>query len=481
MEWKQKAKETIMKIQQGKRQEVIRDIVAIEEQLKKIEELSTLELLFLHYTAGLFYKEEKNYALASHHFQQTMKYRPKDKETEQLYIQAHLSFATLDESTNQLKEAKMTLARLLQYLEKHQFDERIIAKVYQKIGWLFYKEDELHQAHTQLEQAKQLLEKSCKKTDPEMLQLLDKLAEIYIALEQPEKAVALFTNIVDASISKEACATIKIKIGELNFHIDLRIARKTIIEAIELVDETHPIYLRGNMLLAEIEENIVAYPRAVKYYKRAFDHVVQTHEKTHFLHVFLLSKLGTIHLKMGELDKAQSYLEDGLPYAKAYEKIEMQYFYALGKIYSDKELYDKAFDMYTNFLFGLEQEEKTNTLAYGNTLQALAYNYLRQEEMQLALARYSEALQIYSKLGSNCRNEKGLAAIRLGYCYEQLEELEKAEDMYKQGIADIERAKDADLMEEAYMAIITFYQKTNQLSKLPLYENKIVKLQKQSI
>ncbi|WP_018933027.1 tetratricopeptide repeat protein [Gracilibacillus lacisalsi] len=484
MEWKQKANTIIEKIQQGQHHLVQREVVEIEQQLKKIEELSNAELLFLHHTAALFYQAEKNYSLASHHFQQAMKHRYRDKEAEEIWLQAHLAFAKLDEQFKQFSQARMTLAKVLQYLEKKQADNTEIARVYQRIGWLFYQEEELHQAHTQMEQARKLLLEELEPVDPMVMKVTDQLADIYVALEQPALAIQLFDNIIareDTLLSDEGKATLLMKTGELHFHIDLKKARRIIDQAVKLVNTEHPLSVRGFMLLAEIEENLTAFPRAVKYYERALEIINQKYEKDHFLVVFLYSKLGTIALKMGEDQKAKRFLEAGLPLSDKYPKIRMQFLYALGKIYSKQEIYEQAMDMYTDFLQGLEAQDKMRTLAYANTLQAIAYNFLMQADVDNAIVRYHEALSIYEKLGSNCRNEKGLTAIRLGYSYYQAGEIKQAEKYYELGAETIEKVNDQAIKQEAYLALIEFYKETNQPKKQYQYEHKLIQFNKKSI
>ncbi|QGH35429.1 tetratricopeptide repeat protein [Gracilibacillus salitolerans] len=477
MEWKQKANTIIEKIQQGQHHLVQREVVEIEQQLKKIEELSNAELLFLHHTVALFYQAEKNYSLASHHFQQAIKHRYHDKEAEHIWLQAHFAFAKLDEQFKQFSQARMTLAKVLQYLEKKQASNIEIAFVYQRIGRLFYQEEELHQAHTQMEQARTLLLETLEPVDPMVMRVNDQLADIYVALEQPELAIQLFEDIItkeDTLLSDEGKAILLMKTGELHFHTDLKRARRIIDQAVKLVNTEHPLYVRGYMLLAEIEENLRAFPRAVKYYKQVLEIVNQKYEKDHFLVVFLHSKLGTIELKMGGDQKAKHFLETGLPLSEKYPKIRMQFLYALGKIYSKQEVYDKAFDMYTSFLQGLEAEDKIKTLAYANTLQAIAYNFLMQEDLDNAIVRYHEALSIYQKLGSNCRNEKGLTAIRLGYSYYQTGEIKQAERYYELGAVTIEKVHEQEIKQEAYLALVEFYKETNQPKKQYEYEHKLM-------
>lgn len=484
MDWKQKAIDITDKIKQDRKTLVNRDIQKIEQQLKKENELSASDLLFLHRAVGLFYAEEKNYTLASHHFQQAIKHRYDDTESEDIWVQAHLRLSKLDEKQKQYSQARMPLVKLLQYMEKEKKATIDIARIYQKIGWLFYLEEELHQAHTQVETARKMLLETVEPNDPLLLKVNDQLADIYVALEQPELAIQLFEKTIDRNeteLSNMEKATLQMKIGELFFHIDLRKARRTISKAIKLVDEEHPLYLRGHMLLSEIEENMGAFPRAIKYYERSLTLAKKESDKNPFLVVFLLSKLGTIHLEMRNKEKAKEYLEAGLPLSEKYQKIKMQFLYALGNVYSEEKEYNKAYDMYTSFLQGLEQDDKMRTLAYANTLQAIAYNYFAQDNVHDALVRYSEAYSIYVKLGSNCREEKGTAAMRLAHCYELVEDLKEAEKYYELGAAALEKIKKPELAQEAYMTLVEFYVKTDQPNKKFKYEDKLVKMQQNSI
>src|SRR5699024_7842565 len=171
-------------------------------QLKKENELSASDLLFLHRAVGLFYAEEKNYTLASHHFQQAIKHRYDDTESEDIWVQAHLRLSKLDEKQKQYSQARMPLVKLLQYMEKEKKATIDIARIYQKIGWLFYLEEELHQAHTQVETARKMLLETVEPNDPLLLKVNDQLADIYVALEQPELAIRLFEKTFDRNESE---------------------------------------------------------------------------------------------------------------------------------------------------------------------------------------------------------------------------------------------------------------------------------------
>src|SRR5699024_12190717 len=127
------------------------------------------------------------------------------------------------------------------------------------------------------------------------------------------------------------------------------------------------------------------------------------------------SKIGTSAMKTFQLKHAKEYLEQGLELAEKCQKIRQQFLYALGKMYSDEGAYDKAYTVFLEFMQRLDKEGRRKSLAYGNTLQAIAFNVLEQEKLERALHYYQEALDIYKSL-PHCNAEAGLTYIRMAYC-----------------------------------------------------------------
>ncbi|WP_080872862.1 tetratricopeptide repeat protein [Oceanobacillus timonensis] len=230
-------------------------------------------------------------------------------------------------------------------------------------------------------------------------------------------------------------------------------------------------------MLAEIDENMGSFPRAINYYKQALDQLTKVYEKDHFMIVYIYSKIGTLSIRTLKKDQAKSYLEKGLTLSHPFPKIRMQFLYALGKIYSDEKTYDQAQKVFTAFLEGLEKDDRKNSIAYGNTLQAMAFNHIEQDQIEQAFERYKEALAIYEKI-PNVKEEKGLTLIRLGYCYENREkqDISKADQCYEKGFKQIEKTRNQELLEEALAGMIDFYNRNNQPKKKQRYEDKFVKL-----
>src|SRR5699024_11869741 len=80
---------------------------------------------------------------------------------------------------------------------------------------------------------------------------------------------------------------------------------------------------------------------------------------------------------------------------------------------SDIEAFDKASTVFLEFMQRLEQEGRRKSIAYGNTLQAIAYNELRQDKFEDALHNYEKALEIYQSI-PNCKEEKRSEERRVG-------------------------------------------------------------------
>lgn len=97
--------------------------------------------------------------------------------------------------------------------------------------------------------------------------------------------------------------------------------------------------------------------------------------------------------------------------------------------------------MFKEFLARLEQEGRKKSIAYGNTLQAIAFNYVQQEKIEDAFSYYKEALAIYETLPS-CKEEKGLTLIRLAYCYENKkeEDVKKQKSVMRKGLKSLKKS-----------------------------------------
>ncbi|WP_339229679.1 tetratricopeptide repeat protein [Oceanobacillus sp. FSL K6-2867] len=477
------------------REQIIKDSTSgIKEKIKEMEglleskgEYSTRERFFMLSTMAKYYRKASNYDKGGNYSRQAIRL---SKEIEDNYIElvidTYLDYAALESDYGQLSNARIELAKLLALLDSKNYqDAYAYGAIFSRLGKVALAEENMESGLTQLEKALSYFHKAVPFTHPIIAQTIDILSDAYINMENYTKALECHQQLLKAyqeEKDKEAEARTLLKIGEIQFYMDLKQARKTLTQAIKHMDElykgNHLDIAKAILMLAEIDENMGSFPRAINYYKQALGQLTTFYDDTHFMIVYIYSKIGTISMKIFKLNEAKKYLEKGLKLATAFPRIRQQYLYALGKIYSDEKSYDKAFKMFKEFLERLEQEGRKKSIAYGNTLQAIAFNYLQQEKIEDAFSYYNEALAIYETL-PNCKEEKGLTLIRLAYCYENKEEknVNKAESCYEKGFKIIGKVHQPELFEEALAGIIEFFTRNHNPHKLRIYEDKFVKLQ----
>ncbi|MED4473704.1 tetratricopeptide repeat protein [Oceanobacillus caeni] len=468
------------------------DTEKVKEKIKELEihleqqNLTVEEQFYALSTLGKFYCKVKNYDKAGDYCRRSLRLSKKIENNHlEMIIDTYLDYAYLEMEYGQESNARMELAKLLAVLDNHEYrDPYTYGTIFSSLARVSLMEENIENGMKQYEKAVNYFRESLTETHPVLLSTIYELSDIYIKIEDYQSALKLHKQLMEAyqmNNNKRLEARELLKIGEIHFYIDLKEARKIITDAIKLMaklPEENPLDMsKAVLMLAEIDENMGNFPRAINYYKQALNELLKIYEESHFMIVYIYSKIGTISIRTFKLDQAKEYLERGLPLSNAFPKIRMQFLYALGKIYSDKKDYGEAQKVFDEFLQSLEQEGRKNSIAYGNTLQAIAFNHLEQENVELAFTHYQDALAIYEKI-PNCRDEKGLTYIRLAYCYENLpnQDLNKAEICYVKGFNMIEKTRNQELLEESLAGIIEFYNRNNQPSKRKMYEDKFMKL-----
>ena len=115
----------------------------------------------------------------------------------------------------------------------------------------------------------------------------------------------------------------------------------------------------------------------------------------------------------GKLSRLQKEIKQGKPTAKEY--------YELGSIYLDKKLFSQAITLLQKALKISENIEPENKALIYN---ALGYAYFGQEQYELAIRHYKEAIKLYP--------EYAIALNNLGNVYERKQMVAKALDTYEQ-------------------------------------------------
>ncbi|WP_339179919.1 tetratricopeptide repeat protein [Oceanobacillus sp. FSL W7-1293] len=469
----------------GKLDEVKESIRALESRLGG-KEFSITEEFFVRSVLGKYYRKVKNYDKAGDYSRSAIRLSKNiEKDYLEEVIDTYLDYAHLEIEYGQESNGRIELAKLLALLDtNHYQDDYTYGVIYSSLAKVSLHEENIESSITQFEKALLYYSEALPETHPVLISAKYTLSDVLVQIENYADALELHQQIWNAYTKEKdplSAARELLKIGEINFYIDLKEARKVVTKAIKtlasLPEEVPLDIVKAVLMLAEIDENMGNFPRAINYYKQALEQLIKIYEKNHFMIVYIYSKIGTISIRTFKISQAKEYLEEGLTLSHPFPKIRMQFLYALGKIYSDEKSYDKAEAVFTAFLERLEGEDRKNSMAYGNTLQALAFNYIDQNQIEKAFELYEEALTIYDNI-SNCKEEKGLTLIRLGYCYENRKEpnRKKAEQCYEKGFKQIEKTPNQELLEEVLAGIIDFYSRNDQPEKRKVYEEKFVQL-----
>ena len=474
----------------NKDDETIKGLVKeLENELNAENEYILEEKFFALNTLAKYFRKVKNYDKSANYSRQAINISKNiSSEYMKVIIDTYLDYAELEREYGNYSNARIELAKLLALLDKSEFyDHFASGLIYYSLGNISLAEENMEGGLIQLERALVNFQKATHKRHPIIAQTIGVLTEAYIKVENYNKALELYQWLSDAykqANDNLSEARYLLKVGEVYFYIDLKEARRTTTNAIKLLEgihnEKHLDIAKANLMLAEVDENIGNYPRSITYYKRGLEQLESFYPENHFMIVYVYSKIGTISIKSNELGQAKQYLEKGLTLSGSFPKIKLQFLYALGKIYSGEKQYDRAFNMFHEFLQRLEEDGRKDQVAYGNTLQAIAFNYLEQDKFEGAFDYYEKAKAIYEKL-SNCREELGLTLIRLAYCFEnkKKQDIEQAEKYYEKGFNLIEKIHEPGLLEEALAGIIDFYTRNKNAKKRRFYEDKFVELQKE--
>ncbi|QHS22494.1 tetratricopeptide repeat protein [Virgibacillus sp. MSP4-1] len=470
----------------GKINQEVKHDIDILENSKDCQTETIDNQFYLLSTLAKYYKSINHYDKAGKYSRDALRMVNDVADSSiKMVIDTYIEYAILERDYEQQSTARIELAKLLAFLDKKEYkDDYAYGLIFSHLGKISFDEENPEAGFTQMEKALKYFKAVQPVTNPVVRNTIRFLAGTYIKTENYSKALKLHEELLKAYEEDEnisAGVQERMEIGQIYFYIDLKEARRQMTDTIKFITENssemEEEITKATLMLAEIDEHMMNFPRAITYYKRALDDLKKMYNKNHFMVVYVYSKIGTISLKINNQKQAREYLEEGLELSKDYPKIRLQFLYALGKIYSSKKEYTKAFDMFTQFMDKLKADGRRISKAYANTLQSIAYNYIEQENYETAYQYYTEALLIYEKVG-NCREEKGLCSIRLAYCCENTDHnnFEKAERYYEKGFKLIEQGRNREVIEEALAAIIDYHTRIGNFEKRRKYEDKYVKL-----
>jgi len=464
--------------------------LCLEKQIRQLEkqveeyELDTDQKFLTLSTLAYYYRNINNYDKSASFSHRAIRLTKEVSiDYVEVIIETYLEYAALERHYKHYANVRIELAKILVYLEKQKITHpAFYGEIYYSLGITSIAEGNIEIAINQLQSARKYFQQKLPIIHRKTIQTIHALSDAYLHGEHYQEALELYQLLREAyhdNESKVMEARTLLKIGEIEFYINLKDARKTITHAIKVLNDTNRAtaydFMQGNLMLAEIDEHIGNYPRAITYYKRAIEQE-QLDSENQFLIMYIYSKLGMISTRINELDKARSYLEHALQLSADFSSMRVPFLYALAEIYARKNLHEKLLSIFEE-IQTYEKNENKLSITYANLLQTLGLSFAKKKKFEDAITYYEEALLIYRNF-SNSKEENGLTFIRLAYCYEykKEKELDKAEECYEKGVTILKKARNKELLREALEEIVGFYSRNPNEANRNLYAIKLLNL-----
>ncbi|WP_226037461.1 tetratricopeptide repeat protein [Aquibacillus saliphilus] len=313
-----------------------------------------------------------------------------------------------------------------------------------------------------------------------ILSLLD--ATCHSQIGEGKRAADIIMNMYQDSHEKSVDDLILY--GNLAFMCDYKLARRIMSVAVKQLENEDALdqmkAARAYLVLGEAEENLENFVRAIKYYKRGLIYFQKEKERDRQMILFLHFKLGALLSLNNDTREAIDYLQKTIELATEESNIEIKInsLVSIAKIYGSKNEYVKAITYLNEVIPMLEGSTLANKLAHAEAYTEMAYNYFDQSLHDQAVPYYQKAIAIHLKLPNYSVRELGMIYMQYAYCLEHKEHPNKllAGKNYEKALVQLEKTNDQELLENAFAAIIAFFESTDNQKKKHFYENKFVEL-----
>lgn len=302
-----------------------------------------------------------------------------------------------------------------------------------------------------------------------------------IQMDEHTKAKELLNDLYEAS--KNTSIEELHLYGDIAFMCDYKLARKIMANVTQQMEETNysdPLAItRAFLTLGEAEENLQKYKRAIKYYKKGLDYLMESPNKQHQMVIFLHYKLGGLHSMTNQIDEAIRYLQLTLEQTmQDHSEIEINTLVSLAKMYGQKKQYDKANQLLEQALPLLAHSSLKNKLVHAEAYTELAYNHFDLSQFEEAIPYYNQAIDTHKQLSNYSSRELGMIYMQYAHCLIQVETYNQKQisKIYGLALEELEKTEDYDLIESALADIIAFHEKIGNSKKKHYYEDLFVKL-----
>ncbi|TMN23396.1 tetratricopeptide repeat protein [Lentibacillus cibarius] len=272
-------------------------------------------------------------------------------------------------------------------------------------------------------------------------------------------------------------------LGELAYMCDFKLARRilsTAVKQMEEDEETDRLTLaRGYLVLAEAEENLEKYVRAIKYFKKGLSYFQSDDKKDQHMILYLHFKIGMMYSMKNDPEESLAYLGKVIDMAGDNDTgLKINSLVTIAKTYGSKDENEKAYPYLEESLKLLEGSDQEQTLTHAEALTEMAFYHFHKSAFAQAVPYYSKAVAIYEKLPQTSHRKLGMIYMQYAYCLEHMEEndIRQAGNIYEKAVDRLEKIKDRELLENALGDVIAFFDRTGNDKKKRQYENKFVKM-----
>ncbi len=169
-----------------------------------------------------------------------------------------------------------------------------------------------------------------------------------------------------------------------------------------------------------------------------------------------LNSIGVLYKRQNDYDNALLYFEDALKMSELQKnkKVSARILSSIGSIYEDKEEYEKALQYYEQ---GLEYSESTD-FKFGLALTLLNSGnvLLEMKEFKKAKERLLQGYEVAKEIKRNYFITSALH--KLGWCYYNEGDINKAISYTKQAITSAKASNDLAVLRDAYEKLALIYE-----------------------
>ncbi|WP_284141621.1 tetratricopeptide repeat protein [Virgibacillus sp. LDC-1] len=403
-------------------------------------------------------------------------------------IELILNYAELERAYGHFKEARILLAKLLEQLEKKEPDNLLaFGYIYRNLGSVFIDEGDFENGIIQFEKAITYFKQIVSATHPLTVRVMHTLIDVYVQAENYNEAInrlewlsTAYEKINDTS----SVAQIQLKIAEIYFFSNMQLARKKLLEVLTLFErlslQSDLDFIRINMMLGELDENMGAFTRASLYYQEACKGISSHKPPIPYLVAYINEKIGKLSLLSGDLQQAEIHYKKGLIVSNNFSLLRLQTLLGLVEIYTKTKNDASLVNIHHQILHLLSENNQKNTITFVNSLIALGDTHYEQGKTKDAISYYVDAIHAFSTLASSHHEKQGIAILKLATCYEKKSnpDFRKAEAAYRQSIELLRKTNNYTLLKEAYRLVISFYKRRGIAEEIRSYQMKLTQLDK---